>query len=96
MNRLRTALTMLALTAGGHALADQAAYDDCILTHLKDAKLDVAAHLIKQACRANHASAGFVSSGERAYNACLLEHLVGVESRQAAMDIKSACARKHK
>jgi len=96
MKNLRTTLALLILTAGTSGLADQTAYDDCILEHLKGAKLDVAAHLIKQACQANYRSTGFLSDGERAYNDCLLEYLVGVESRQAAMDIKAACGRKHK
>ncbi len=96
MKNLRTTLALLTLTAGASGLADQAAYDDCILEHLKGAKLDIAAHLIKQACQANYRSSGFLADDERAYNECLLEHLVGVESRQATMELRSACNRKHK
>jgi hypothetical protein len=84
---------VLAVTTSIHA--GQAEYDDCILKHLKGAKFDVAASLIKQACEENYRNPSFTSDKRRAYNSCLLEYLSGVESLQATMEIKSACNRKH-
>lgn len=89
-------LALLIAVACTAVNADQSTYDDCILTHLKGAKSDVAAHLIKQACQVNYLRSGFVANTERAYNDCLLQHLVGVESTQAAMSIRSACSSKHR
>ena len=87
----------MVITAFSHAeQAEQAEYDDCLLKHLKGAKLDIATHLIKQACYENYKKPTFTSDKSRAYNNCLLEHLVGVESMQAVMDIRTACDRKYK
>ena len=57
--------------------AGQDEYNDCILTHLKEAKLDAAAGMIRNACYENYA--GFIRPSEkvRQYNECLLEYLVG-------------------
>ncbi|MDH3451295.1 MAG: hypothetical protein OEN20_02665 [Gammaproteobacteria bacterium] len=87
---------VVALAAAMPAIAGQEEYDNCILQHLKGAKLDVAAHLIKQVCIDNYKTTGLSSHNRRAYNDCLLEHLVGVESVQATMDIKAACSSKYK
>ena len=76
--------------------AGQAEYDNCILAHLKGAKVDVATHLIKQACSQNYKTKGLGSASQRAYNDCLLQHLPGTENVQAVMEIKSACASKYK
>ena len=84
------------LTASTSTIAGQAEYDDCILEYLKGAKLDVATHLIKQACDENYKNTSFTSAEQKAYNNCLLEHLPGVESLQAVMNIKSACSNKFK
>ncbi len=84
---------LLALATSVHA--GQSEYDDCILKHLKGAKLDVTASLIKQACEENYRNPSFTSAKRRAYNGCLLEHLSGIESIQATMEIRSACSRKH-
>lgn len=77
------------------AFAGQAEYDDCILKHLKGAKLDIAVHTIKQACEENYKNPSFTSDKRRAYNECLLEHLLEVESLQATMEIKAACDSKY-
>jgi hypothetical protein len=87
--------SVLLLTISMPGFGGQAEYDDCILKYLKGAKLDVAAHLIRQACEENYRNPGFISDKRRAYNVCLLEHLSGVESLQATMEIKSACNRKY-
>jgi hypothetical protein len=86
-------ILVLAVSTSIHG--GQAEYDDCILKHLKGAKLDVAANLIKQACEENYRNPSFTSDKRRAYNRCLLDHLSGVESLQATMEIKSACNRKY-
>jgi hypothetical protein len=85
-------ITLLALSGYGHA--GQAEYDDCLLKHLKNAKHDVATHLIRQACYGNYYKPSFTSDKRRAYNDCLLDHLVGVESFDAVMEISAACDRK--
>ena len=89
------AVSILMVTVSITSIAGQEEYDDCILKHLKGAKLDVAASLIKQACEENYRNPSFTSDKRRAYNRCLLDHLSGVESLQATMEIKSACNRKY-
>lgn len=92
----RTGIGAMSLALSTMVAAGQVEYDTCILTHLEGAKLDVATHLIKQACYENHKAMGFGSADRRAYNDCLLQHLPGTESLQAVMAIKSACASRHK
>lgn len=87
---------ILLLATSASAMAGQAEYDDCILEHLKNAKLDVVTHIIKQACEENYMKKTFTSDKRRAYNKCLLEHLEGVESFQAVMDIRAACGNRYK
>lgn len=94
MKHLLIAVGLLGLALTTPTIAGQAEYDDCILEYLKNAKLDLATHLIKQACEENYKKSSFTSGNKRAYNNCLLEHLVGVESIQAVMAIKSACGKK--
>lgn len=77
------------------ALAEQAAYDDCILKYLKGAKVDYAAQLIRTACEENTKNASLLSKRRIDYNRCLLENLVGVESERAVFEIKRACSSKH-
>ena len=86
----------MAMTLSIPAIAGQAEYDDCILQHLKDAKLDDATSLIKRACEENYKDTSFTSDKQRSYNDCILEHLVGVESIRAIIEIKTACSRKNK
>ncbi|MES9943372.1 MAG: VF_A0006 family four-cysteine protein [Candidatus Thiodiazotropha sp.] len=74
--------------------ADEA-YDDCLLVHLKGAKQDYAAHLIRQACNGLYNRSGVLLEKRRLFLNCLLEHLVGVESAQAVEDIHQACGRKY-
>ena len=95
MKQLLLTFKVLALIMPSLAFAGDTEFNDCILKHLKGAKLDIASHLIKQACDENHRTRGFIADKKRAYNDCLLEHLVGVESLQAVVDIKAACYRKH-
>lgn len=87
---------VLGMTISTLSYAGQIEYDDCILKYLKNAKLDVATHFIKMACKENFKNPSFISSNRKAYNSCLLENLVGVESLPAVMEISSACSSKHK
>jgi len=87
---------LLGLTISTFSFAGQTEYNDCILKHLKGAKLDVATNYIRMACEENSKKASFISKNRRAYNSCLLEHLAGVESLHAVMEISNACASKHK
>jgi hypothetical protein len=70
-------------------------YDECLLVHLKGAKLDPAANLIKQACQRLYKQPGILLEERRLFLGCLLEHLVGVESIQAVDEIHAACGRKY-
>ena len=88
-------IVIFCMAASMTTIAGQAEYDDCMLEHLKNAKLDVTTRLIKQACKENHKGPSFTSDKQLAYNNCLMEHLVGVESIQAVMDIKAVCDRKY-
>lgn len=85
----------IAMLFNATAFAAQEEYNDCILSHLKGAKLDVAAGLIRNACYENYMGPFFPSEKVRQYNECLLEYLVGVESFQAAMEIRNACGGKY-
>jgi len=78
------------------AIAGQEEYDECILKYMKGAKIDVATHLIMQACKENYKSPSFTSYKKKAFNKCILENLVGIESVPAAMEIKEVCNRKAK
>ena len=82
----------IAVANVSHAF-DKPEYDDCLLQHLKGAKLDAAAQLITKACDDNIRNA-FTSSTQRKYNDCLLENLVGVESMVAMNQITHVCYRK--
>lgn len=75
--------------------AGEEEYNDCILEHLKGAKLDVAASLIRNACYENYGSIFKPSEDVRLFNECLLKHLVGVENFHAAMELRNACASKY-
>jgi hypothetical protein len=81
----------VAMTAPG----GQDEYNDCVLEHLKGAKLDAATAMIRKACRENYQGPIYPSDKVRQYNECLLEYLVGVESFQAAMEIHNACSGKY-
>lgn len=94
MNILRVLILVMPMLMLGHAHAGQQEYDDCLLKHLKNAKHDIATHMIRQACYGNYYKPSFTSEKRRAYNDCLLEHLVGVESFDAVMEISAACDRK--
>ena len=93
LNRFTAGLMMLTVSAT--AMAGQDEYDECILKHLKNAKLDFATRLIRQACEENYRTPSFTSDKRQAYNACLLEYLPGIESIHAVMEVKGACYRKH-
>ena len=92
---LQRICSVVLLLLPGLLHAGQSEYDDCLLKHLKNAKQDVATHLIRQACYENYMNPTFTPDKRKAYNNCLLTHLVGVESFDAVMEISSACGRKH-
>ena len=96
MKPLLVPSVILGLGMSTLTIAGQAEYDDCILKHLKGAKVDMATQLVKQACKENYKNPSFTSDEQRAYNNCLLEHLVEIESIQAVINIKASCKSKHK
>ncbi len=73
-------------------------YEDCILEHLDNAKLDAASRFIAEACEENYGSgpSKTIMSDERRYNECLLDHMVGVESVDAVIRIRRACEKKYR
>ncbi len=75
--------------------AGQDEYSDCILKYLKEAKLDAATDLIRNACYENYGGIFSPTEKVRKYNECLLEHLGGIESFHAAMEIRNACGSKY-
>lgn len=77
------------------AYAGQNEYDDCLLKHLKNARINLAAQLIEEACRENYKGITIVSEDRKDYNECLLEYLPGIESRDAVIEIQKVCRRKH-
>ena len=84
-------LTALFLSGVAHADAEKdAAYNDCILTYLKDAKLDLATRQIRRACDENSRTF-LLGDKKRLYNGCILEHLVGVESKESVALITGTC-----
>ncbi len=92
---LALSLVIFTISAKTAVYAGEEEYNDCLLQHLKGAKLDVVAAMIREACYENYQ--GFLNPGEKVkkYNECLLEHLVDVESFQAAMEIRNACGGKY-
>lgn len=93
---MKTGLVLfLFFSLSATAFAGQDEYNDCILTHLKGAKLDAAAGLIRNACHENYTGPFYPTEKVRRYNECLLEYLVGVESFQAAMEIRNSCGGKY-
>lgn len=93
---MRKIVTILIFSMMGTAAwAGQNEYNDCVLQHLKEAKLDAATAMIRNACYENYYGPFYPSERVRKYNHCLLEHLVGVESFQAVMEIRNACAGKY-
>lgn len=94
---MKNSLSMIVfIIFSASAIAGQEEYDECILKYLKGAKIDVATHLITQACKENYKSPSFTSDKKKATNKCILENLVGIESIPAAMEIKEVCNRKAK
>jgi len=59
---------------------DRYEYQDCILEHLANAKLDVANHFIAKACEEVNGSepSKSIMTSERSYNECLSNHMAGV------------------
>lgn len=96
MQYLKMFIFIIFILSSASVFAGQKEYDDCMLKHLKSAKVDVATHAIKQACYENYKKLSFTSKKQRAYNDCLLKHLPGVESLQAVIEIRSACDSKYK
>jgi hypothetical protein len=75
--------------------AGQNEYDDCLLKHLKNARIDLATQLIEEACDENYRGISIISEDRKKYNECLLEYLPGIESRDAVIEIQKVCRRKH-
>lgn len=71
-------------------------YDDCLLQHLKNARLDAATQLITRACHENYVDGNFQSKREIRRNNCLLENLPGIESFDAVARVTEVCERKSK
>jgi hypothetical protein len=84
----------LGVCAGVSAARDNPEYDQCLLMHLKNAKLDIASQLITRACYENYVEANFQRKSELRRNACLLEHLPGIESADAVARVDEACKRR--
>ena len=95
MKEILIVLIIIGCVSPSMACAGDEAYDDCLLVHLKGAKLDPAVDLIKQACQGLYKQPGILLEDRRQFLNCLLEHLVGVESLQAVDDIHLACGRKY-
>jgi hypothetical protein len=70
-------------------------YDDCLLQHLKTARLDIATQMITQACYQNYVD-DFTKKRDIKRNECLLENLPGIESLEAVGRVSEVCDRKSK
>ncbi len=75
--------------------AGQSEYDDCLLKHLINSKVDVATQLMIGACRENYKELTMLSEKRKKYNECLLEYLPGMENSDAVIEIQNVCTRKH-
>lgn len=87
------ALTLAALPA---LARDNPEYDQCLLAHLKNARLDVASQMITRACHENYVDDNFRSKRELRRNDCLLQHLPGIESIDAVNRVTEVCDRQSK
>lgn len=74
--------------------AGQDEYNDCLLKHLINAKVDSATQIMKRACKENY-DYTVLPENKRKVNECLLEYLPGVESGDAVTEIQKVCERKH-
>jgi len=74
--------------------AGQDEYDDCLLKHSINAKVDSATQIMKKACKENY-DYTVLPENRRKANECLLEYLPGVESGEAVIEIQKVCERKH-
>jgi hypothetical protein len=70
-------------------------YDNCLLRHLINAKVDLATQIMKRACKENFKDVTILSEKRKAYHEYLLEYLSGVESGDAVNEIQGVCERKH-
>ena len=61
-------VTTVFLLVSTSVLSGQEEYDDCILQHLKEVKLDIVTHHIKQACYDNYKSPSFTNDKKKAYD----------------------------
>jgi hypothetical protein len=95
MKKMLLIVILICMVFPFSAYAGDEEYDDCILLHLKGAKLDHAANLIKQACYRLYKQKGVLLEDRRLFLTCLLEHLVGIDSAQAVDEIHRACGRKY-
>ena len=91
---MKKIISIILITFSLSVSAEQEEYDECILKHLIDSKIDVVTHLVMQACKENYKSPSFTNEKKKRFNECLLQHLPGVESVPAAMEIKDVCHRK--
>lgn len=80
-----------AMLAGPVSAADEEAYEACMLQHLKHARTDYAAALVKQACDNLHNRAGLLFSDDEKYYRCILENIPGLESDRAVENVRHIC-----
>jgi hypothetical protein len=92
---LRAAISLFGLLTVQPVLAyGQAAYDDCMLTGLRDARNAVASNYIQRACYSLYKNGEMLLPREKAYYECILENMPGAREPSAITQIAQICSRR--
>lgn len=95
MKYIATMTFVFSLFIANPIFAGQDEYDDCLLKHLINAKVDSSTQIMKNACRELFKDYTIVLEKRKEYNECLLKYLPGVESDDAVTEIQEVCNRKY-
>ncbi|POR47463.1 hypothetical protein B0G62_11854 [Paraburkholderia eburnea] len=92
---LQTLIGLLGVPGAHAALSDsQSAYEDCLLSNLRDSRNEATSQLIKRSCYALYQNGEMLLPRERNYNLCILQYLPGAREPSAIAQIVSVCSRR--
>jgi hypothetical protein len=92
---LQTLISLLCVPAAHAQLSDsQAAYEDCLLSSLRDSRNEATTQLIRRSCYALYQNGEMLLPRERNYHLCILQNLPGAREPSAISQIVSVCSRR--
>ncbi|MCK5189058.1 MAG: hypothetical protein KAR12_03275 [Methylococcales bacterium] len=77
--------------AHGHSDTKTKLYNQCILDHMQQAKLNMVADEFKRICFESYSYRSSLLKEQQLYNGCLLTYLKEVESETSAEEIIKSC-----